>query len=116
HQAMPMLEHGLQLCQEGPLAIWSSTLAAALGAAYTLAGRVSEALPLSERAVAWDTSMELMSDHALCMAWLSEAYLLADRREQACTELSTAIEMYQAMEMTLWLPQTELALAQVDTR
>ena len=56
HQAMPMLERGLQLCQEGPLAIWSSTLAAALGAAYTLAGRVSEALPLLKRAVAWDTS------------------------------------------------------------
>jgi hypothetical protein len=28
--------------------------------------------------------------------------------------LSTAIEMYQAMEMTFWLPQTEAALAQVD--
>jgi hypothetical protein len=29
-------------------------------------------------------------------------------------ELSTAIEMYQAMEMTFWLPETEAALAQVQ--
>ena len=26
----------------------------------------------------------------------------------------TAIEMYQAMEMTFWLPETEAALAQVE--
>ena len=30
--------------------------------------------------------------------------------------LSTAIEMYRAMEMTFWLPETEAALVQVDTR
>ena len=38
----------------------------------------------------------------------------AAARQQARTELSTAIEMYQAMEMTFWLPQTERALAQVE--
>lgn len=37
-------------------------------------------------------------------------------REQACTELSTAIELYRAMEMTFWLPQTEVALAQLAER
>ena len=34
--------------------------------------------------------------------------------EQARTELSTAMEMYRAMEMTFWLPETEAALAQVQ--
>ena len=34
--------------------------------------------------------------------------------EQARAELSTAIEMYRAMEMTFWLPQAEAALAQVE--
>ena len=29
--------------------------------------------------------------------------------------LTTAIEMYRVMAMTFWLPQTEAALAQVDT-
>ena len=36
--------------------------------------------------------------------------------EQARAELSIAIEMYQAMEMTFWLPETEAALAQVEGR
>ena len=38
------------------------------------------------------------------------------QREQARAELSTAIEMYQAMTMTFWLPQTEAVLAQVEGR
>ena len=32
---------------------------------------------------------------------------------EAHTELSTAIELYRDMEMTLWLSQTEAAPAQV---
>jgi len=39
-----------------------------------------------------------------------------DLLEQARTALSTAIEMYQSMEMTFWLPETEAALAQVEGR
>jgi len=38
------------------------------------------------------------------------------QREQARAELSTAIETYQAMTMTFWLPQTEAVLAQVEGR
>ena len=38
------------------------------------------------------------------------------QREQARAALSTAIEMYQAMDMTFWLPQAEAALAQVEGR
>jgi tetratricopeptide (TPR) repeat protein len=34
------------------------------------------------------------------------------RTQQAHTALSTAIDMYRAMEMTFWLPQAEVALAQ----
>jgi hypothetical protein len=41
-------------------------------------------------------------------------YAATDQQEQARAELSTAIEMYQAMEMTFWLPETEAALAKVD--
>ena len=35
------------------------------------------------------------------------------RLAEAPTELSTAIAMYRAMDMTFWLPQAEAALAQV---
>ena len=36
------------------------------------------------------------------------------RRKQARGELSTAIELYRAMEMTFWLPEAEALLAQVE--
>ena len=35
------------------------------------------------------------------------------REELARTGLLTAAELYRAMEMTFWLPETEAALAQV---
>ena len=40
-------------------------------------------------------------------------YSMLGQQEAARRELSTAIEMYQAMDMTFWLPQAEAALAQV---
>ena len=39
-------------------------------------------------------------------------YSRAERFEEARMALSTAIELYRAMEMTCWLPQTEAARAQ----
>jgi hypothetical protein len=36
--------------------------------------------------------------------------------EQACTELSAAIGLYHAMDMTFWLPQAEAALVQLAAR
>jgi hypothetical protein len=33
--------------------------------------------------------------------------MATDQREQACAELAAAMEMYRAMEMTFWLPETE---------
>jgi predicted protein tyrosine phosphatase len=35
------------------------------------------------------------------------------RGEEASVALSTAIDLYRAMDMTFWLPQAEAALAQV---
>jgi hypothetical protein len=36
--------------------------------------------------------------------------------EQAHTELTTAIAMYQSMRMTFWLPEAEAALVEVEGR
>jgi hypothetical protein len=41
-------------------------------------------------------------------------YLKTGRQEHARTELSTAIELYRAIDMSFWLPQAEAALAQVE--
>ena len=49
---------------------------------------------------------------AHCHQSLGTLYAVSGQREQARTALSTAIEMYQGMEMTFWLPQAEAALAQ----
>ena len=53
---------------------------------------------------------------AHCHRRLGMLYTASGQREQACTELSTAIEMYTSMDMRFWLPQTEAALAQVEGR
>ena len=50
---------------------------------------------------------------AHCHRGLGTLYAKIDQPGQARTALATAIEMYQAMEMTFWLPQAEAALAQV---
>jgi tetratricopeptide (TPR) repeat protein len=53
---------------------------------------------------------------AHCHRGLGMLYAMTGQREQARTALATAIAMYQSMEMTFWLSQTEAALAQVTER
>jgi hypothetical protein len=43
-------------------------------------------------------------------------YAALGQRKPARTALATARAMYRAMDMTLWLPQMEAALTQVDAR
>jgi tetratricopeptide (TPR) repeat protein len=50
---------------------------------------------------------------AHCHLGLGKLYAKLGRHTEARTELSTAIELYRAMEMTFWLPQAEAALAKV---
>ena len=51
---------------------------------------------------------------AHCHHGLGTLYAKIGQREQARTELSAAIELYRAMEMTFWLPQAEAALARIE--
>jgi tetratricopeptide (TPR) repeat protein len=53
---------------------------------------------------------------AHCHRGLGTLYAQRGQREQAHTELSAAVELYLAMDMAFWLPQTEAALAQVEGR
>jgi uncharacterized protein HemY len=53
---------------------------------------------------------------AHCHLGLGTLYVTTGQREQAHSELSAAIDLYRAMEMTFWLPQAEAALAQVEGR
>ena len=51
---------------------------------------------------------------AHCHRSLGTLYAQTDHAEQARDALSTALEMYQSMDMMFWLPQTEAALAQME--
>jgi tetratricopeptide (TPR) repeat protein len=66
------------------------------------------------KAITMAEALGMRQLQAHCHRGLGNLYVMIGRREQARTELSTAIELYQAMEMTFWLPQIEAALAQVE--
>ena len=51
---------------------------------------------------------------AHCHLGLGTWYLQRGQRQQAYAALTTAIDLYHAMNMTFWLPQAEAALAQVE--
>ena len=53
---------------------------------------------------------------AHCHRGLGTLHVRTGQREPARAELSTAIEMYRTMDMAFWLPQAEVALAQVEER
>ena len=77
---------------------------------------VDEVATHYQQALALAEELGMRPLQAHCHRGLGTLYAATGQREQARTALSTAMEMYQAMDMTFWLPQTEAALAQVDTR
>jgi len=66
-----------------PLPIYLSLTAAALGEAYTLGGRIADAVPLLTEAMAQAMAMERVDFRALSSLPLGEAQLLAGRLEDA---------------------------------
>jgi len=83
HQAIPVLERGLERCQVASILTWLHAVAAALGYAYTLVGRVAEALLLLQQAAAQKTSRGISAAHARRVTYLSEAYLLTGNMDEA---------------------------------
>jgi tetratricopeptide (TPR) repeat protein len=195
-RALPLLERAVGICYEADLPVYFPGIAAALGAAYTLARHVADAVPLLTQALEQTIAKGMVDEQVSCSIALGEAQVLAGhleaahtlaeraltqarahqergheayalrllgditrhrdppdselaeahyrqalaladelgmcplqahghlglgmlyaatgQREHARTELSTAIALYRAMDMTFWLPQTEAVLAQVE--
>jgi tetratricopeptide (TPR) repeat protein len=93
-RAIPVLEQGLDVCQAwGFQTLAFHEVAAFLGAAYILAGRVAEALPLLERVVKQTDAMGVVFDHVLGVISLGEGYLWAGRIEDALHQAQHAVEV-----------------------
>jgi tetratricopeptide (TPR) repeat protein len=196
HKALSLLERAIGICQNADLSGYFPLIAVALGAAYSLGGRVADAVPLLTQAMQQTTVQEMRGLQAYCgfslgvaqaeSGHLEEAHALAERAlalaraqqarglqayalrllgeiavrreplqvkpaedyycqaltlaealgmrplqahchhglgllygqigrgEEARASLSTAIDLYRAMDMTFWLPQSEAALTQVE--
>jgi tetratricopeptide (TPR) repeat protein len=77
---------------------------------------IEEAEAAYGQALAWANELGMRPLQAHCHLGLGTLYIKTGKGEEARAELSAAIELYRAMEMTFWLPQTEAALAQVEGR
>jgi len=89
-----------------------------LGAVHAHAGPpdVTQAEIYYRQALVLAEELEMRPLMAHCHRGLGTLYATTGQQEQARIELSTAINLYRAMEMTFWLPATEAALAQVEGR
>jgi tetratricopeptide (TPR) repeat protein len=95
-RAISVLERGLDLCRVFNILLWFPETAAALGCAYACAGRITEALPLLEEAEQRDVAMGTTGGYALRVGYLSEAYLLAGRMQEAAQLAERALDLARA--------------------
>jgi tetratricopeptide (TPR) repeat protein len=75
-------------------------------------GDKAEASYRQALALAEELGMRPLQAH--CHLGLGKLYAQIGRRAEARAELSAAITLYSAMEMTFWLPQAEAARGQVE--
>src|SRR5262249_22701368 len=80
--------------------------------AYTDPPNAVQAETHYQQALALAEELGMRPLQAHCHRGLGGLYVTTGQREQAHAELSTAIALYRAMDMTFWLPQAEAALAQ----
>jgi tetratricopeptide (TPR) repeat protein len=82
-RALPLLERAADICQDAELPFFSPVMAAALASAYTLGGRVADAVPLLTQAMEQATATEAGRYQVLCHLPLGEAQVLVGRLEEA---------------------------------
>jgi class 3 adenylate cyclase/tetratricopeptide (TPR) repeat protein len=81
--------------------------------AHAVSPDVAQAEAHYQQALAQADALGIRPLQAHCHRGLGLLYAVTGQQEQARAALSTAIDMYRAMEMIFWLPETEAALAQV---
>jgi tetratricopeptide (TPR) repeat protein len=96
-RALPLLERAVNLCQDTDLPVFLPRIAAPLGAAYILSGRVADAVQLLTPAVEQTIATQTAGFQAPCDLSLGEVHMLAGRWEeaQALTERALALAREQ---------------------
>src|SRR5207244_1877414 len=84
-RALPLPEWAVGIGRDADLPLFFLRMAPALGAAYTLAGRVADAVPLLTQALEQATAMEWAGYEAHCRLSLGEAQVLAGCLDEAHT-------------------------------
>jgi tetratricopeptide (TPR) repeat protein len=95
-RALTRLERAMGICQEGNLPIFFPRMAAALGAAYILSGRVADAVALLTPAMEQTRATDMAGFRVLCSLPLGEAHLLAGRLEEAQALAEKALALTRA--------------------
>jgi len=111
-QAQQALEHARQHTErayEGRMLCLLGAIAAQREPAET-----AQVHDCYQHALALANAIGLRPLQAHCHRGLGTLYATTGQREQAYAELSTAIALYHAMEMTFWLLETEAALEQLE--
>jgi tetratricopeptide (TPR) repeat protein len=100
-----MLEQALDLCQDWHIALFVPGLTATLGVAYALAGQVDAGLALAEQGAERTLAGSNPRSLAFVVAYLSEAYLLAGRLDEARQRAAQAYDLahqYQQRGHQAW--------------
>jgi Flp pilus assembly protein TadD len=77
---------------------------------------VEEAEHQYREALALAEAIGMRPLQAHCHSGLGMLYAKINQREQSRAALTTAVDLYTAMDMTFWLPEAKAALAQVAER
>jgi tetratricopeptide (TPR) repeat protein len=90
-RAIPVLERGLAVGRRWSIFLYVFTLAAAVGRAYALTGRLAEGLALLTEGVTEAASKNAALGHAVRLAWLGEGHLAAGEYERAWDRAQEAL-------------------------
>ncbi len=90
-EAARFLDRTLEICQRWDIPFWVPEISSGLGFAHALAGRVTDGLPLLERAHAEEPTRQVA--RGLIAVQLGEGYLLAGRREDASGVARRALDL-----------------------
>jgi transcriptional regulator with AAA-type ATPase domain/tetratricopeptide (TPR) repeat protein len=93
--AIAVLDPALELCRswDTQVRLWFMGVAPSLGHAYALSGKVTEAIPLLERAMEQAAAVGSMFAQSLRAGWLAQAYLVAGRRDEAARQAAEALAL-----------------------